>query len=250
MSQSTQPLVSIITVVFNAEKTLEKSIRSVIGQSYDNIEYIIIDGQSSDRTIDIIRNYNENINYWISEADNGIYDAMNKAIGLAKGEWLYFLGADDYLIDNTVISKVFESDNSDFSLVIGNVVEDSGKIFTSTINWKTNLFNSVHHQAAFYRKNLFNEFRYNPKFKVIADYELNLRVLNKKLCFKYINQNIAHFSTSGLSRNSSEYINLFDYFKIRSNYIGPIKNIIFSISFLLNVIRRNIGLVSNNKFKN
>jgi cellulose synthase/poly-beta-1,6-N-acetylglucosamine synthase-like glycosyltransferase len=97
-----KPLISIITVVYNGEKFLEETIKSVINQTYDNVEYIIIDGGSSDGTIDIIKKYEDYIDYWVSEKDNGIYDAMNKGIDLATGIWINFMNAGDLFFDNTI----------------------------------------------------------------------------------------------------------------------------------------------------
>ena len=99
-SYNDKPLVSIITVVFNSEKYLENTILSVISQAYDNVEYIIIDGGSTDGTIDIIKKYEDKLDYWISESDDGIYDAMNKGIDLVTGEWVNFVNSSDVLNGN------------------------------------------------------------------------------------------------------------------------------------------------------
>ena len=97
-----KPLVSIITVTFNAEADLEKCIKSVISQTYTNIEFIIIDGGSTDGTLDIIEKYKKNISYSISEKDKGIYDAWNKGVSVANGEWIAFLGSDDVYLENAI----------------------------------------------------------------------------------------------------------------------------------------------------
>ncbi len=100
------PLVSVITVVYNGEKHIEQSIQSVIGQSYEHIEYIVVDGGSTDRTLDIIAKYQDRIDYWISEPDKGISDAMNKGILLSNGELIAHLHADDFFADPSVVSSV------------------------------------------------------------------------------------------------------------------------------------------------
>ena len=111
ISLNNRPLISIITVVFNCEKYLEETIKSVINQTYDNIEYIIIDGGSSDGTLDIIKKYEDKITYWVSEKDGGIYDAMNKGIELSHGEWINFMNGGDIFFNKTVIEDVFLSNN-------------------------------------------------------------------------------------------------------------------------------------------
>lgn len=135
---------SIITVVYNGVDTLEETILSVVKQNYKNIEYIIIDGESTDGTLEIIKKYQNSIAYWISEPDKGIYDAMNKGINIAKGEWIYFLGSDDWLYNKNVIGSVVEEIKSlpsmdifcgkvmlfdpqlDLVKVFGNVLSDDG----------------------------------------------------------------------------------------------------------------------------
>ena len=103
------PLISIVTVSYNAVATIEQTILSVINQTYPNIEYIIIDGGSKDGTIDIIRKYADQIAYWVSEPDEGIYDAMNKGIKIATGEWINFMNCGDSFLDMKVLNKIFIS---------------------------------------------------------------------------------------------------------------------------------------------
>jgi glycosyltransferase involved in cell wall biosynthesis len=111
------PLISVITVVFNGENYLAETIRSVLNQTYENIEYIIIDGGSSDKTVDIIKKHEGQIDYWVSEKDKGIYDAMNKGIDLSNGEWINFMNAGDNYADKNVLFSIFgdrEKSASDF----------------------------------------------------------------------------------------------------------------------------------------
>lgn len=103
-----KPLVTVVTVVFNGAGTLEHAIKSVISQDYDNIEYIVVDGGSSDGTLEIINRYSDSIDYWVSARDSGIYDAMNKGIGLASGEVIGFINADDFYSSPAVVGHVAE----------------------------------------------------------------------------------------------------------------------------------------------
>ena len=174
------PSISIITVSYNAVATIEKTILSVINQSYSNIEYIIIDGGSTDDTLNIIKKYQEKIAYWVSEPDKGIYDAMNKGIEKATGDYLFFLGADDILMENA-IQKIFGDNlSTKFLMIYGNVMYDNNNIVKSRFSYKTFLHNTIHHQATFYSRKLFDSFRYDTSFKITSDYELNLLVFLKE----------------------------------------------------------------------
>ncbi|HDY89306.1 MAG TPA: glycosyltransferase, partial [bacterium] len=112
-------MLSIITVTYNAEACLEKTIQSVINQTYKNIEYIIIDGGSSDKTLSIIKKYKKYIKYCISEPDKGIYDAMNKGIKIAKGDYINFLNAGDFYYENNVLSYLFDNLDKSVDLLYG-----------------------------------------------------------------------------------------------------------------------------------
>jgi len=174
-----KPVVSIITVVFNAVNTIEATIKSVINQTYENIEFIIIDGGSTDGTIDIIKKYRDRIAYFVSEPDEGIYDAMNKGIKQSTGDWLYFLGADDELRNNKALELIFDNKElliRDYFLIYGNIIYDTGEVFISKLNSTIKLGNTIHHQGAFYKRILFNSFIYDSSLREYADYELNLRI--------------------------------------------------------------------------
>lgn len=112
------PKVSIVTIVYNASKYLEETMQSVINQTYDNVEYIVVDGGSTDGTLDILEKYKDRIDHWVSEEDRGIYDAMNKGVNLANGEWINFMNSGDVFHDNDVLLNFCEenkkSQNIDF----------------------------------------------------------------------------------------------------------------------------------------
>ncbi|MVM29561.1 glycosyltransferase [Spirosoma sp. HMF4905] len=192
------PVFSIITVTYNAGLTLEKTIQSVLAQENSLLEYIIIDGGSTDDTINCIKKYQENLKYWISEKDDGIYDAMNKALDKSQGKWVLFLGGNDRLnID--VLKKVYKHLDDSKDLIYGNIVFNTGRRYKSILNLKTILNNTVHHQGAFYNKKLFDNFRYDTTIKTMADYELNLLIYLSRKQSKKINIDIAECDANGVS---------------------------------------------------
>ena len=191
-------IVSIIIATYNSEKTIENSVKSVLNQDYKNIELIIVDGSSTDNTINILKKFKNII--CISEKDNGVYDAFNKGIKIAKGNWLYFLGSDDVLYKNDVITKVFANKNlNNVDIILGKILFDSSRIHNSFFNWSLFFRNSTHHQSCFYKKSNFKNFEYDTSFKISSDYELNLRMYLKKRRALHVNYIIADVSTQGIS---------------------------------------------------
>lgn len=201
MIQKINPKISIITVVYNAAKTLNDTIQSVANQSYKNIEYIIIDGNSTDGTVEIIKENSDKIDKWVSEKDSGIYDAMNKGIKLCTGDWIYFLGADDILFDKDVISNVANLMTINNQIVYGNVIYTSnGRLYDGSFNQFKIVTRNICHQAIFYPKSVFLLFEYNINYKLYADFDLNLKLFNNKnWIFKYTSLVIAHYNNRGTS---------------------------------------------------
>lgn len=163
--------ISVITVCHNAADTLEKTIQSVLGQTYRNIEYIIIDGGSTDGTVEIIRRYADRLAYWVSEPDEGIYDAMNKGIERATGEWINFMNAGDYFYSNEILKNVFATSRYGDYLV-GIAVYPNGKYWRPVrkdFSFKE-VFRGggVNHQASFIQRKLFGD-GYDTSNKIIAD---------------------------------------------------------------------------------
>jgi len=218
-----RPLISVITVVFNSQSTLEATIRSVISQEKGLYEYLIIDGGSTDGSLDVIYKYQENITRWVSESDSGIYDAMNKGIEIANGKWIYFLGADDRL-EPGVLSKVSKHIDEKFVLIYGDVKFENGRTVPSFINIRTIMQNTIHHQGAFYSKNLFSKFRYNTDYKIMSDYELNLKIFLDKLPIHKVPFIIAECNQGGAS--SKIDTSILETNKIRSKYLNLIENLI------------------------
>lgn len=218
--------VSIITVCLNSEKTIEITIKSVIDQTYPNIEYIIIDGGSTDKTVDVIKKYENRIAKWISEPDNGIYDAMNEGIVHSTGDILYFLNAGDYLYNNRIIEKIVDRFADDSIVAVyGNVevVNDHKKkniIRGCKVTHNNLLYRRLCHQALFVRRFLFDEVGlFSPSFKLSADHEFIVKSIKKYPDdFRYINEIIAKYSDGGMSCKMMEKTKIEDLKIILSNY--------------------------------
>jgi len=217
---------SIITVVRNAEKTIEAAIQSVINQSFDDFEYIIIDGCSTDKTKEIIESFSGKINTFVSEADKGIYDAMNKGVDIAEGEWIYFLGADDVVYSNSVFKDIFNNNNHDDADVIyGNVIfKQTNILFDGEFNAEKLCSKSPCHQAVFYRRQLFSIFgKFDIRYFTSADYVLHIKTFCNGARWKYLDYIIAIYDQTGVSTIKRDKIFRNDNFEIRtSNFAGHV----------------------------
>lgn len=167
--------ISIITVCYNAEQLIESTILSVINQTYNNIEYIIIDGKSTDDTLKIIQKYSNYISIIISEPDNGIFDAMNKGLSLASGEFVNFMNAGDVFYSNTVIEQLFNKYHEDkfVGFIFGKTADIDGKVVNMlpfTRNPKKFKGMGICHQAIFVRRTIGLKYMFDQKYKVSADY--------------------------------------------------------------------------------
>lgn len=239
-SNDKDPLITIITVVLNGADYLEKSIESVINQTYKNVEYIIIDGGSTDGTLDIIKKYVNHIDYWVSEPDNGIYDAMNKGIKLASGKWLFFLGSDDRLRFFDTLENIKKYLKEDLYLIFGEIgFVNKKNTVKSKLNFKTLLHNTIHHQSAFYNIKLFTDWKYDSSFNLIADYELNLKIYLNKLKYLYIEEVISLCNDGGMSRKMLKIANR-ETNLIRRKYLNAYVNFFLSIIYNLKFYIKNV----------
>jgi glycosyltransferase involved in cell wall biosynthesis len=197
-------LITIVTVVYNGAESLEETILSVINQTYDNIEYIIIDGGSTDATLGIIRKYEHAIDYWVSEKDSGIYDAMNKGIDLAKGEWINFMNGGDCFFTESVLNDVFfDSFFEDTDILYGKhqVRYSSGRKRDAQTGDIKNLWKGSQfcHQASFTRANYHKLFKFNLCTKIVADFEFFYDAWKNKATFKAIPLTVVSFEAGGIS---------------------------------------------------
>ena len=219
------PLISIITVVYNGEKTLEQTIQSVINQTYDNIEYIIIDGGSTDGTISIIKKYSKHINYWVSEADAGLYDAMNKGISLASGELIGMINSDDwYNLDtvSTIVSCL--KFNSGKRIFHGDLLihDKNGKQnlrrFNPSLFKMLNYGVTYNHPTFFVSKEIYKQYSFNINLVSVSDVQFILEILLKeKDVFVYINKVLANFRKGGISSQQTIVSTLKANYTVRKN---------------------------------
>ena len=190
MSNNTQsPLITIITVAYNAVKDIENTILSVLNQTYPNIEYIIIDGGSTDGTLDIIKKYEDKISYWVSEPDKGIYDAMNKGTLKATGEWLNFMNAGDTFYNEQVLEKVFKDNNwSDTDVIYGDVIyvyPDKEEIRKTTSLKRIKVGIPFCHQCVFVKTKLQQQYLFNTNYIICCYYDFFYTLYKKVFSFKF-----------------------------------------------------------------
>lgn len=203
--------VSIITVCYNSSATIEETINSVINQSYKNIEYIVVDGKSTDNTLSIVKKFGDKISQYISEPDNGIYDAMNKGIALATGDIIGILNSDDVFYDLQVIKKMVDAFTTNPSLdsVYGNIVFFNEDIHKIVRVWKTKQYSKYYfekgevppHPSLFVRAEVYkNAGVYKTNFKISSDQEFLLRILKvKKYKSLFLDEFIVRMRMGGVS---------------------------------------------------
>ena len=203
---SDKPKISIVTVCYNCVDTIEKTILSVIEQTYDNIEYIIIDGASSDGTRDIIEKYRDRISVIVSEPDRGIYDAMNKGIALATGEWIHFRNSGDYFLSKHTVEVVFSVYcREEFGVIHGDCfyvypgyyVRRKPSVLTRS--YKCDM--PVLHPATFVRTILHKECLFDLSYRSSADYNFFYYLCERGIQFLYVPIVVASFAKGGFSSN-------------------------------------------------
>jgi len=201
---------SIITINYNNTKGLDKTLQSVINQNSQDFEYVVVDGNSSDDSKKIIDSHKNYIDKSISEPDSGVYNAMNKGIRMASGDYLLFLNSGDQLADQNVIAKILPSLKNNEDIIYGNLIYSLNEVpqtlFTPPKNIDLTYFlNSfLPHPSSFIKKSLFQKIGfYNEKFKIISDWEFFLRaIVINKASYLHIDEVISDFDNSGISSDS------------------------------------------------
>lgn len=204
-------LVSVITIVYNGVSELERTMQSVLNQDYPNIQYIVIDGGSSDGTLDLIKQFDEQIDTWLSEKDEGISDAFNKGIRYAEGELIGLLNCGDYF-ELDAISKMVDNylqiglHPNNYTVMHGNIRmfnEQQGKIYAPLKLETFSYQMPVWHPTIFASKYIYADFQYDKSYRIAMDYELFSKVYAAKGRFIYVNSLITHMNTKGLSNSNA-----------------------------------------------
>lgn len=245
-----EPKVSIITVCYNSINTIKQTMQSVLAQTYPNVEYIIIDGGSTDGTLDVIKELeNENVK-WISEPDKGIYDAMNKGIRMASGDWIHFRNCGDYFLSKETLRNVFESNliPDNIGIVTGDCyfVNNDGYIVETPrvldVSYRKAM--PFHHPATFVRSDIQKEHLFNLKYSSSADYALFFDLLSHSIEYLYIPIVIATFEEGGFSSNYKRAF--FQNAEIQGRMNSVFSRLLVNINFCKGqILEKGKSLISN-----
>ncbi|GAA4434522.1 glycosyltransferase family 2 protein [Ravibacter arvi] len=206
------PLISVVTVVRNGQKTLEQAINSVLNQSYPNVEYIIIDGGSTDGTLDIIKGYESRLRHWTSEPDSGIYDAMNKGIEICRGELIGIVNSDDWYEPNTVelIVNRYIDEGRKNGVYYGFLKLWKDEVEHSIRRFHHNFYNEhmIQHPTWFVSKSIYQKFGdFDRSYRVAGDFELFQRFIKSKVDFFPLDAVLSNFRIGGISTYRQDLIN-------------------------------------------
>lgn len=201
-----KPKISVIVPVFNGERTLGNSLHSVWTQTYTAYELLVIDGGSTDGTLSILQANEERIHLWVSEPDKGVYDAINKGIERAKGDWILILGSDDVLAEQDVLERMAHHLSDDKLLLFGNVRNLHTKqsmvkeLHTSSLGIQIYIRNTLHQQSAFYSSRLFESTLFDTSLRILSDYDFHLSLYQRGISGEHVDLLVARCDASGLSK--------------------------------------------------
>ncbi|GAC1307763.1 MAG: glycosyltransferase family 2 protein [Mucilaginibacter sp.] len=227
-----KPTLSVITVVFNNARDIERTLLSVINQTYPAIEYIVIDGQSTDGTLEIIQRYKDHITKIISEKDEGIYDAMNKGLASATGEYVIFMNSADEFYANDTVEKVFATaPDADIYYGETEMINEAGEVLgqrrhkaPEQFSWRSfNYGMNVSHQAIYIRKSITEPF--DRQYQLSADIDWIIRAAKKAKKIVNVNCYVARYQVGGMSKAKHRQ-SLFERFDIMKNYYGLIPTVL------------------------
>lgn len=233
MEKEIDSKITVAIVVFNRVKTLGDTLQSIAEQDYKNIEVIVIDGGSTDGTIDVIKKYNSLITYSVSEQDNGIYDAMNKALDKATGDWILFMGSDDKFYSKNVLRQIVSKLKKN-AVNIGMVAKSDDMNIEGGFplaKYRVS-FNNPCQQGIFYPKVAYSNFRFNLKYKIFSDWDYNIRIFCK-YPVHYFKDVISIYCVEGISSCVKDYDFLNDREKIIKDNYSALQKLIYIFMKLL-----------------
>ena len=236
---------SVITVTYNAEKTLERTLKSVQKQLYSYIEHIVVDGKSKDGTISLIQKYKNPRLKWISEPDNGLYDAMNKAVAMASGDYLCFLNAGDTFFASDTVEKIFNSISETKSpdIIYGEtaIVDNEGEFLhmrrlnaPESLSWtsfKQGML--VCHQAFIVKRSLFEP--YDLQYRFSSDFDWVIRMMKKSKSFHNTHLTLINYLNEGMTTNNRK-ASLKERYRIMAKYYGQISTFLHHIWFAVRTV--------------
>jgi glycosyltransferase involved in cell wall biosynthesis len=236
--RASHPLLTIIVVAFRDREEVAALIDTVAPFRGPDVELVIIDGNSEDGTLELLQARNEAVDYWVSEPDNGIYDAMNKGIDVARGEYIFHLNAGDRLLE-LPLAQLTTMANRHVDVVCCRVLEDDTHLYIPRNDWLLWFDNTWHHQGTFYRRS--NHLRYDTAYRVFGDFDHNQRLRKAGCTVELLDTTVATHRTDGVSRNRETRNEI--YRSIRSNfgplYMGP-AFARFTLLKLRSMIRRSL----------
>lgn len=240
-----KPLITIITVCYNAAALIEQTIISVLNQTYPNIEYILIDGNSKDNTLEIIKKYENKISHWISEPDKGIYDAMNKGIKLAKGEWINFMNCGDTFYSNTIVNEIFYNTYLPYDVIYGNTnyIYSKGNIIKKAGKITSKEYMPFTHQSSFVKTSLLKSFGFDCQYKICADRNFFHQLHLNDFKFKQTDYTISNYEAEeGISSTNTNllYLEIGKIENKTSNLFWQIKYCIRSIYNRISLYLRKV----------
>ena len=244
--QPALPKISVITICLNAAPVIGAAISSVLDQTYQEIEYIVIDGGSVDGTVELLRHYRQqNKLTYISEPDAGIYDAMNKGIKMATGEWIFFLGSDDVFFDDKVLERIFTGHYAEVEIIYGNVQYlHAGILYDGPFDQEKISVKNICHQALFVKRTVFDKVGvFNTKYKMSADYEFNIRWMGLNLPSLYVEETIVVYNEKGMSGQVWDQVFYYDFDTLLID-----NNIISRRSFMA-LKKKHEGVINSYRYK-
>jgi glycosyltransferase involved in cell wall biosynthesis len=233
--RSVRPLISIIIVVFQDREELRQIIQSILPRWGQDVELIVIDGGSDDGTVELLRNSDGQIDYWMSEADSGIYDAMNKGVAASSGEYIFHLNAGDRLVQMPLASLRQCLDDG-IDVASFRVIMDGKDVYTPKNGFPMKIDNWWHHQGTFYRRS--SHLGYDPQYRICGDFELNQRLLKAGVSVRLLPDIVAEHQNNGVSSHPSSRKEIFRSIRL---HFGILYLFIAFVRFQLNRFRWEIA---------